>query len=117
MSNATRISVFIPEGCLKIAQRFNVGFSVRKAMSPEGTADSAVPVFVSHPFGTRVFPVALPNAEALGYSHKPLWDEVVRWCGSPNPSGIGQRCPRTHHLGGSCDSNVNVDWGGGAWSG
>jgi len=74
--NATRISGFIPEGCLKIAQRFNVGFSVGKAMSPEGTADSAAPVYFSRPFGTRVFPVALPNAEALGYSQMSLWDKA-----------------------------------------
>ena len=43
-SNATRISVLIPEGCLKIAQRFNVGFNVGTATSPEGTANFAVPL-------------------------------------------------------------------------
>jgi hypothetical protein len=43
-----RIFICIPKGCLRIAQRFNVGWGVQTCVSPEGTADpesiiSAVP--------------------------------------------------------------------------
>jgi len=44
-----RQSVPIPEGCLRIARRFNAGYEVGKEMSPEGTADAAE---FSRPFGT-----------------------------------------------------------------
>jgi hypothetical protein len=69
--------IFIPEGCLRIAQRFNVGCRTKMSLSPEGTAEpwraaSAVP------FGTRSRSVMEPNVETLGYYQLSLRDKVHR---------------------------------------
>ena len=57
-SYSVHIALTIREDVTGNGKRLNVGFSVRNAMSPEGTADSAVPLLVSRPFATRVFPLA-----------------------------------------------------------
>src|SRR5438477_250710 len=63
----------IPEGCPRIAQRFNVGISAQEAVSPEGTAENAPSV--SRPFGTDGSLLIDPNVETLGYSRPSLRDE------------------------------------------
>ena len=66
---------FIPEGCLKIAQRFSVGLDHPMRSSPEGTAEK-----VDRPFQPSLrdwrfsFP-RLPNAKALGYFQTSLRDD------------------------------------------
>src|SRR5215471_10420031 len=44
-------SEVIPEGCLKLAQRFNVGSCPPKSQSPEGTAESRRTVASAVPSG------------------------------------------------------------------
>src|ERR1044072_9244650 len=46
---ARLVTRFIPTGCLKIAQRFNVGFARALGLNPEGTAEKIQ--MLSHPFG------------------------------------------------------------------
>ena len=66
-------SIFIPEGCLIIAQRFNVGYRVLGCLSPEGTAEIA-PIPSAVPFGTNPLRNAPPNVETLGYCRMSLRD-------------------------------------------
>ncbi len=72
----------VPKGQVTIAQRFNVGFSVRWILSPEGTAE-----FVSHAGrpakvqpslrdGSNAEPY--PNVETLGYFRMSLRDSSQR---------------------------------------
>ena len=92
----------VPEGRLRLAQRFNAGESVRYSPSPGGTADETArgPEF-SRPSGTRAIAHALPSVETLGYSQMSLRDRACsaarlpgRACPGPVPEGhvrIAQR--------------------------
>lgn len=70
------LSLLIPEGWLKIAQRFNVGTGVLAQVSPEGTTE----------YWARIQPslrdlfslISVPNVETLGYCRKSLRDSDHR---------------------------------------
>jgi len=66
------LQFFIPEGWLKIAQRFSVGSGPNERTSPGGTAEHAG--YFSRPSGTYLLLMRGPNAEALGYSRMSLRD-------------------------------------------
>src|SRR5438874_1774194 len=67
-------NVFIPEGWLRITQRFNVGIGAQGAVSPEGTAEN--PRSFSRPFGTYGSLCSDPNVE------------LKRWAILSDPSGM-----------------------------
>ena len=67
--------IFIPEGCLTIAQRFNVGCAGSGRASPGGTAEPTGPV--SRPFGTYRSSGLVPNVQTLGYFRMSLRDRVL----------------------------------------
>ena len=70
-----RIFICIPKGCLRIAQRFNVGWGVQTCVSPEGTAKPGID-HLSRPFGTRCGWMVDPNVETFGYFRTSLRDKV-----------------------------------------
>ncbi len=68
------MKIFIPEGCLIIAQRFNVGCRAQSRLSPEGTAEIAQ------------IPSAVPSGLILRTSLVPT---LKRWAIVACPSGTG----------------------------
>ena len=77
--------IFIPEGCLKIAQRFNVGNVVGKDLSPAGTAE-ILAWFVTHfrrllGHPTSFSPAlrtSLPRVQSVGLGHKLAQNVLIR---------------------------------------
>jgi hypothetical protein len=81
-----RVLCFIPEGCLRIAQRFSVGSGCSRRPSPEGTAVRQHDF--SRPFGTEFLPAAKPNAKALGYFRLSLRDNALAQATHPETFGV-----------------------------
>ena len=99
--DATRISFFIPEGCLIIAQRFNVGCRAQSCFSPEGTAEIArIPSAV--PSGLRPLPALVPTLKRWAIVACPSGTEAsrtFRLClRAINPSGVGFPNPLCRRL-------------------
>jgi len=67
----------IPEGWLRIAQRFNVGLGVESHTSPGGTAERNYRLSVV-PFGTSSVSIPDPNVKTLGYFQLSLRDKRTR---------------------------------------
>jgi hypothetical protein len=70
--------IFVPEGRLRIAQRFNAGDHVPGGRSPEGAADTPLRLHTrvdfSRPFGTWAATLAFPT--------------LKRWAIISHPSGM-----------------------------
>ncbi len=64
----------IPKGCPRIAERFNVGWNVRRTRSPEGTAERGPASAV--PYGTNRVRGDGPKVETLGYCRMSLRDKI-----------------------------------------
>ncbi len=82
--------VFVPEGLLRIAQRFSVGLGMASGEVPKGRLIRAEETIeFSRPFGTRFIGHRIPNAEALGYSRcvPPGQEAAGAW--SEFPKSIG----------------------------
>src|SRR5258706_5942345 len=86
----------VPEGHLRIAQRFSVGFNGKTALVPKGRLK--VSKLYSRPFGTHTARLSTPTLKRWAILRCPSGTRhgvpSTRLVESSNPSGIGQECPR-----------------------
>jgi len=91
LSTRFRPCPFIPEGWLRIAQRFNAGIAIKSTSSPEGTAERATTRYGERTCATRRKAAAFrpslrdlahfqgcPSVETLGYWRLSLRDRRHR---------------------------------------
>ena len=74
---------------MKIAQRFNAGWTATNSQVPKGQMRAAPKFNLSfgRPFGTRIWLATKPSVETLGYCRRSLRDEHKLAC-VEFPNGI-----------------------------